>query len=217
MTEITIIRHGQANSGARSEKDYDRLSPLGRQQARWLGEHLDGIGGFDRVVSGTLRRQEDTARVLNIAGRPHLQDGRLNELDYFHLSQVLESRSGIPFPTDPQSFAAHVPQVLDLWRAGHAGPDQESYEKFRDRVFGVLADTAAAGPGAVLVSSTGVIATLCAIALGLETVFKARMFLRILNTSVHRFHWHEGTLHLAQFGATPHLDAPERHFARTHF
>lgn len=217
MTEITIIRHGQANSGARSEADYDRLSALGHQQARWLGEHYRGIGGFDRVVSGSLRRQDETARGLNLDGRPHLQDGRLNELDYFHLSQVLEERDGIPFPTDAQSFAAHVPQVLEFWRAGHAGPDYESYDGFRARVLGVIADAAADGPGALLVSSTGVIATLCALALGLETVVKARMFLRVLNTSVHRFDWTDGELHLTQFGATPHLDLPDRHHARTHF
>ena len=50
MIEITLIRHGQANTGARSEADYDRLSDLGRQQALWLGEHLRATGGFDRVA-----------------------------------------------------------------------------------------------------------------------------------------------------------------------
>ena len=143
MTEITIVRHGQANSGARTETDYDRLSELGHLQARWLGEHYRGIGGFDRIVSGTLNRQDQTARALNPGGRPQRQDSRLNELDYFHLSQVLEQRDGIPFPTDAQSFAAHVPQVLELWRAGHAGPDYEGYEDFRARVLGIVADTAA--------------------------------------------------------------------------
>lgn len=217
MTEITLIRHAQANTGARSEADYDRLSDLGRRQAEWLGEHLRAVGGFDRVVSGTLRRQEETARIVNLAGRPHHRDARLNELDYFHLSQVLEARDGTPFPTDLESFAAHVPQVLDLWRSGHAGPDHESYETFRDRVLGAVGDAAAEGPGAVLVTSTGVIATLCALALGLETVVKARMFLRILNTSVHRFAIDADGLHLTQFGATPHLDHPDRHAARTHY
>ena len=40
MTDVTLIRHGQANSGARSEDDDDRLSPPGHHQAEWLGEHL---------------------------------------------------------------------------------------------------------------------------------------------------------------------------------
>lgn len=217
MTEITLIRHGQANSGARNEEDYDRLSDLGRRQAAWLGEHLLSIGGFDRVISGTLRRQEETAALVNQSDRPHRRDARLNELDYFRLSHALEERDGIPFPIDSASFAAHVPRVLELWRAGHAGPDHESYDDFRDRVLGAIHDAAAEGPGAVLVTSTGVIATLCALSLGLETVVKARMFLRILNTSVHRFAIDGQGLHLTQFGATPHLDHPDRHAARTHY
>ncbi|MCV2867604.1 histidine phosphatase family protein [Defluviimonas sp. WL0002] len=217
MTELTLIRHGQAISGATTEADYDRLSNLGHQQARWLGEHLQTLGGFDRVVSGTMRRQRETAVGLNLDARPHREDPRLNELDYFTLSQVLEARDGIPFPTGPMSFAAHVPQVLQLWREGHAGPDHETYDHFRDRVFGALTDAARDGPGAVLVTSTGVIATLCALALGLEAEMKARMFLRIMNTSVHRFVFDGDVLHLAQFGATPHLDVPERRAARTYY
>ena len=42
MVELTIVRHGQANTGATDEKSYDKLSDLGRQQARWLGEHFAG-------------------------------------------------------------------------------------------------------------------------------------------------------------------------------
>ncbi|MCB2129777.1 MAG: histidine phosphatase family protein [Rhodobacteraceae bacterium] len=217
MTELTLIRHGQANSGARSESDYDRLSPLGRQQAMWLGEHLRQTGGFDRVISGTLQRQKETAAALNLDGRQHLTDPRLNELDYFFLSDVLQARHGIPFPTAPAEFAAHVQKVLELWRQGDAGPDHESYEAFGARVLGAVGDAAKAGPGAVIVTSTGVIATLCALALGLEAMMKARLFLKVGNTSVHRFEFQDGELHLNQFGATPHLDYPERHSARTHY
>ncbi|MCB2135928.1 MAG: histidine phosphatase family protein [Rhodobacteraceae bacterium] len=217
MTELTLIRHGQAISGARSEADYDRLSPLGQQQARWLGDYLAGSGGFDRLLSGTLRRQRETAEALNISARPHRIDPRLNELDYFALSKALEARQGTPFPDSAESFAAHIPQVLDFWRAGHADSHHEPYDAFRERVMAVVRDAATDGPGAVLVTSTGVIATLCSLALGLEAVMKARLFLRVLNTSVHRFEYRDGVLYLNQFCATPHLDIPARHSARTHF
>jgi hypothetical protein len=46
---------------------------------------------------------------------------------------------------------------------------------------------------------------------------KARMFLRVLNTSVDRFAIDAEGLHLTRFGATPHLDRPDRHGARTHY
>lgn len=216
MTEVILIRHGQANSTARSEADYDRLSDLGHRQAGWLGQHFRETGGFDRVVSGTLRRQRETAEGLNLDARPQSADPRLNEIDYFLLSQVLNDRSGVPFPTSAEAFAAHIPQVLDMWRRGDSDDLHEGYEAFRARILSVVRDAAATGPGAVLVTSTGVIATLTAIALGLAPEVKARMFLRVGNTSVHKFDYSDGTLHLTQFGATPHLDRPERHGARTY-
>ena len=40
MSHITLIRHGQANSAAKDEPSYDRLSDLGHQQAAWLGHYL---------------------------------------------------------------------------------------------------------------------------------------------------------------------------------
>lgn len=217
MTEIILIRHGQANSVARDEADYDRLSELGHQQAAWLGEHFRETGGFDRVVSGTLRRQRETAEALNREARPYEADARLNEIDYFLLSRVLNDRHGVPFPTSAEAFAAHVPQVLDMWRRGDSDDLHEGYEAFRTRILSVIHDAAEAGPGAVLVTSTGVIATVTAIALGLTPEVKARMFLRVGNTSVHKFDYSDGVLHLTQFGATPHLDRPDRRAARTYY
>jgi broad specificity phosphatase PhoE len=216
MTEITLIRHGQANAGATTEADYDRLSPLGRQQASWLGDHLRATREITRVISGTLNRQVDTAAAIAGADFEHARDPRLNELDYFGLAAALKAVRGVPFPTGPGEFAAHVPQVLDIWRKGEVGPEHETYDAFRDRVLGALTGAAEGGPGAALVTSTGVIAMLTAIALGLATDAKAKMFLRIRNTSVHRFEVIGGNVFLTQFGATPHLDLPERHAARTY-
>ena len=41
MSLVYLVRHAQASFGAR---DYDRLSELGRQQARWLGDYFAGRG-----------------------------------------------------------------------------------------------------------------------------------------------------------------------------
>jgi broad specificity phosphatase PhoE len=215
MTDLTLIRHGQANSGARDEASYDRLSDRGHRQARWLGAHLAPLGRFDRVISGTLRRQRETAAGLNPGDWPHDTDPRLNELDYFGLSHALRDNHGVPFPDNPASFAAHVPQVLDLWRSGGQPAGLETYADFRARIMAALHD-AAAGPGRpLLVTSTGVIATLTAIALDLDTAAKSRMFLAVAHTSVHRFALRGDALHLVQFGATPHLDTADRAADRT--
>ena len=62
MSHITLIRHGQANSTATDEASYDRLSALGHQQAKWLGEHLiDTNQVHQNLYTGTLRRHAETA------------------------------------------------------------------------------------------------------------------------------------------------------------
>ena len=59
MALLFLVRHGQASFGT---AHYDRLSDLGRQQSRWLGEYFAERGlRFKRVVAGTLQRQQDTA------------------------------------------------------------------------------------------------------------------------------------------------------------
>ena len=58
MSEIYFIRHGQASFGS---ENYDNLSELGHQQSKILGNYLKETGvEFDRVVTGTLNRQQQT-------------------------------------------------------------------------------------------------------------------------------------------------------------
>lgn len=58
MAVIYLIRHGQASFGA---DEYDRLSDVGKRQAGVLGAHLKHVHApFDAMVSGALRRQQDT-------------------------------------------------------------------------------------------------------------------------------------------------------------
>lgn len=215
MTELTLIRHGQANTGATDEASYDRLSDLGHQQAKLLGEHMRRLGQDYRVISGGMRRHIETAEGMALTTAPLETDPRLNELDYFALSHAARDYHGVPFPESQADFALQMPQVLDIWRRNEMGDGIETYESFRSRIFAALSDAASDGP-AVLVSSGGVIATLTAIALHLETNTKTKMLLTIHNTSVHKFELRNGELFLTQFGATPHLDLPERHHMKTH-
>ena len=62
MSHITLIRHGQANSGAKDEVSYDKLSDLGHEQAVWLGNYLRDTGiHHTRLYTGTLTRHIETA------------------------------------------------------------------------------------------------------------------------------------------------------------
>lgn len=73
MALLFLVRHGQASFGS---ADYDRLSELGRQQSRWLGEHFAGRGlQFRRVVAGSLRRQQSTAEEILAAMQPRWRPG----------------------------------------------------------------------------------------------------------------------------------------------
>ena len=98
MSHITLIRHGQANSQAKDEISYDKLSPLGHEQAAWLGDHLrQSETHHTRLYTGTLRRHIETAEGMNTGLEP-IRDARLNELEYFTLATMMEQQHGIPFP-----------------------------------------------------------------------------------------------------------------------
>ncbi|MEH6545858.1 MAG: histidine phosphatase family protein [Sneathiella sp.] len=216
MTELTLIRHGQAQTGATDEASYDRLSDLGHEQARWLGEYFRKSLNFDHILSGTLTRQIETAQSLGLSHIPHRQDKRLNELDYFGLAHSIKATHGVAFPETAEDFASHIPQVLEIWRTGEVAEGLESFDSFRLRILSALKDAAANEGRVLLVTSTGVIATLVALSLGLDIDMKSKMFLAVGHTSTHKFELRGDDLHLTQFGATPHLDRPDRVYARTH-
>ncbi len=215
MTEVTLIRHGQAQTGAKDEKSYDRLSDLGHEQAAWLGEYIQQSLPFDLVISGALTRQIETVQSMKLNQIPHRIDDRLNELDYFGLSKSLHNSHGVPFPEDPVSFAAHVPQILGVWQQGKIDPGLETYDSFHHRIVGALKDAVRQDGRVLLATSTGVIATLAAISLGLDAGSKGKLFLSVAHTSIHKFELRGDELHLIQFGATPHLDRPDRAHARS--
>lgn len=214
MGEIILVRHGQANSGATDEASYDKLSDLGHQQARWLGDYLrDREKPFDKVISGSLRRHRETAAGIGYAD-PQIDD-RLNEMDYFNLGQALEDVHGVPFP-GPDQFAAHVPQVMEAWhRAEIMGV--ETFASFETRVSGVLQEAAKPGARVLCVTSGGVIGMIIRHLLRLDPTRMAHVLLPIMNSSLHRVHVIPQGPILAGFNAVPHLDQPDRAYALTHY
>lgn len=212
MGEIVMVRHGQANSGANSEEEYDRLSELGHRQAGWLGEWLEGHDpGFDLVLSGTMRRHRETAAGMGLT--PSREDKRLNELDYFALARDIEITHGLA-PPGPQDFAEHVPQTFAAWHDAEI-TGAEPFAEFEGRVRDVLAEAAEPGRRVICVTSGGVIAMALRLALGLDAQRLAQVLLPIYNSSLHRFRVLDSGTFLASFNAIPHLDPPERESART--
>lgn len=214
MGEIVLVRHGQANSQADNEADYDRLSDLGHRQSAWLGEWFAARGErFDRVISGTLRRHRETAAAM---GQSAVQaDARLNEMDYFNLGAALESAKGIPFP-GAEEFQRHIPLVMNAWHDAEIQGD-ESFADFEARITAALIDAATEGQKVLCVTSGGVIGMAMRHVLQLDPTRLAHVLLPIRNTSVHRFQVRGDAMILGSFNATPHLDRDDRSDAITHY
>ncbi len=209
MYDLTLIRHGQAQTGAKTEASYDSLSELGQQQAGWLGAHIKASHGFDHVISGSLNRQVQTAEGLGLTA-PHTVDARLNEMDYFGLAASLETRAGVPWPSSEEEFSTHVPQLLTAWRDGDIEDGLESYADFCGRITSALKDADTLNGRVLMVTSAGVIATLTTLSLALDVPAKCKVFMNVAHTSMHRYAVRPDGLHLTQFAATPHFDHPDR-------
>ncbi|RYH01541.1 histidine phosphatase family protein [Salipiger sp. IMCC34102] len=214
MGEITLVRHGQANSAATNEADYDRLSELGHRQAEWLGAWMRAHDRpYDVVLSGTLRRQRET---LTNLGYPDAErDARLNEIAYYDLTDEMSRVHGTA-RHDPEDFVTHFPATLTAWRAGEIG-GPETYAAFTDRVRDVMAMAAQPGKRVLCVSSGGIIAQAISDILGLDIPQMARIALPIFNTSVHRIRVMEHGPLLVSFNGTPHLDSADRADDRTFY
>ncbi len=216
MGELVLVRHGQANSAAQDETGYDRLSDLGHQQARWLGEWLRSHDGpFDRVLMGSLRRHRETAEGMGDMGAEAEVDARLNELDYFNLSQAHSKATGKPAPT-PDTFVSHITDIMQAWQRAEI-QGEESYASFESRVAEMLTIAARPGRRVLCVTSGGVIGMMVRHILDLDIARMAHLLVPIRNCSIHRVMVLPEAQILSGFNATPHLDTPDRIHARTEY
>lgn len=212
MGEIILVRHGQANTHAKTEEDYDRLSDLGRQQAEWLGDWMRAHGqDFDHIVSGTLTRHRQTVAGMGLEAD---EDPRLNEINYYTLADQLLSVKGVPLPSEDE-FPDHMPKVFAAWSAAEI-EGTETYDAFETRIASLLEEAAIPGRRLLCVTSGGVIGMVLRHVLDLDMYRMSRVMLPIWNTSIHRLHVRPTETILAGFNAIPHLDPPERAHARTH-
>ncbi|MBR9837801.1 MAG: histidine phosphatase family protein [Rhodobacteraceae bacterium] len=216
MSHVTLVRHGQANTEARDELSYDRLSDLGHQQARWLGEHMRATGEvFARAYCGTLRRHRETFAGMDTGLEP-VVDARLNELEYFTMAQLYAEQHGVTLPSDREGFILHLPQLFTVWSEGGLEGAPESFADFEARVSEVLHEIAAGEGRALVVTSGGLIGFAMRSCMGLGMGALAHACLAVENSSVHRIQPLATGLAVTQFNAVPHLEVAGRAYARTH-
>jgi broad specificity phosphatase PhoE len=168
MPAVILVRHAQGSYGG---ADYDVLSPIGADQATAL-DRLEL--GTPRLVSGSLRRQRDTALPWTSAGAELHVDARWDE---YTAEDVLaaHSETGASLENPEGLTSRQFQELLDggllRWiAAAEQSAAAETWPAFRDRIGAALADLVAAldsGQTGVVFTSAGVIAACCVVALGL--------------------------------------------------
>lgn len=165
MSTILLVRHGQASYGA---ADYDDLSPMGAAQAEAVGSAMRAAEVRPvTVLSGSLRRQRDTARSLiqSAAWSSSIEtDYRWNEFSYLGLSDGAGSMFG---GVDSRSFQDVLECAMGDWVEGRPTRFSEDFVDFDRRTRAALDAVADSGPGDHLaVTSAGVISWIAAVLLG---------------------------------------------------
>ena len=199
MSRLILVRHGQASWGA---SDYDVLSDLGRAQGRAVGAALAAAGHRpDRVVTGSLRRQRDTADELLAEASwgdvERVQDAGWDEYDH----SVVEGGDA------PSS----VREALWQWASG-AGDTAyaESFATFTARVTGALervVERAEPRSTTVVVASGGSIGWAVTHLLGGDATVWTRLHIVLANGSLTHVSVGSAGPLLRTFNAQTHLEA----------
>jgi len=227
---ITFIRHGQAGS----RQVYDTLSETGHRQAGELGEWLAGRGvRFDRVLTGRLNRQRETAvaliRAMSASGAicPEQEsEAGWDEFDldavYAGIGPVLAERDEgfrVEYAALRREMADPDAAVHRQWRKcdvtvvrawidgvepAETGFPRESYSSFAGRVHAAFLALPMTGNVAVVTSATPI--ALCA-AMALDLTPRRVMQLAGAqhNTGYSEMELRAGEPRLVSFNNTPHL------------
>lgn len=224
MSEILLVRHGQASFGS---DDYDVLSDLGGRQAAHLGRYLVAAGyRLDGIYSGTLRRQLQTAGAViqcyadaGLATVPLVQDPGFNEMDSEGQMQQLaprlaqtDARVGRLLGAargDKKAFQKLLRVVFGHWLAGSvADTGLQSWPEFQDEVLRALERVRQAqgsGTTSIVFTSGGVIATLVARVLGMPDTAVYSVYEPVINCSITRLLFSSTRISLSSYNEFSYL------------
>lgn len=118
MTDIYLVRHGQASFGA---ANYDKLSDLGAQQSQWLGHYFKQRDiTFDSVFMGDMVRHRETAEGIakGIGSLPEANiNSELNEFNFQAVATAFLTR----YPDQKVPEGASRAEYYRLLKKSHAG------------------------------------------------------------------------------------------------
>ena len=219
MALLFLVRHGQASFG---KANYDQLSPLGHQQAAWLGEYFAQRGvSFKRAIAGSLVRQQETAQSLlkaMNASQPIDTHAGLNEYDGEALYRAATNGRDVLAHqrSDYRDYWRTLKAAMHAWADDSLKGDFETWSEFGARTRAAL-DQAAAGLGAdeaaLVVSSGGALSRALVDILQCPGAMAVEFNLQYRNSGVSELivgRSGVGSARLVTFNAIPHLDTPER-------
>jgi broad specificity phosphatase PhoE len=229
MSELVLVRHGQASFGAAS---YDKLSEKGVDQVRCLYYHWKELGyRFDHLYCGSLQRQKETAYELQgLLKSPVSKPSELIGLNEYNGDPLLRiyardknkevyDNPVIDLPIrEPKLFQRTFEEATAKWINGSLIPTEEDndfefWSDFKERVNHALDEIMGRhcdGSKVLIATSGGVIA----VALQKVLQFSDRETINtnwmVHNSSVSRIRYGKGRLSLAQFNNLPHLERLEK-------
>jgi broad specificity phosphatase PhoE len=218
VSEFYLVRHGQASFGA---KNYDKLSELGHQQARWLGEYFTARNiSFSQAFMGDMVRHRETTQGI-IEGLSHppivTVDTGFNEFNFKNIGDsylALNPQSSLPKNPKPADFYRLLKLAMYAWSKDLLPTDtlEESWSDFRNRVQSALhvACHQNSDKPILIVSSGGAISMLMSLVLGLDAKQVIELNMQVRNTSISHFYFNKNNIRLSSFNNIPHLDSPER-------
>ena len=218
MSEFYLVRHGQASFGA---KNYDKLSELGHQQARWLGEYFTARDiSFSQAFMGDMvRHRETTDGILYAVNQPPVVtvDTGFNEFNFQNIGNsylTLNPQSRLPENPKPADFYRLLKLAMRAWSEDLLPIDtlEESWQDFKNRVLRalqVVCDQNDDKP-ILIVSSGGAISMLMSLVLGLDAKQVIELNMQVRNTSISHFFFNKSNIRLSSFNNIPHLDSLER-------
>ncbi len=225
MPIVHLVRHGQASFGS---ADYDKLSELGRQQARWLGEYFaERELCFARTACGALRRQRDTTALILESLPQCTAPGPDDCLNEYRAADVLRAHAralgDTQDPTRKDDVLAYFRRLRDAlaaWSSPSGLPGTvETWTQFGQRIDRALQAALADLPRdaqVLVVTSGGVIARAVADALGAAPGVAVELNLQVRNASVTELLVGSRGTRLLSFNSVPHLERADRRHAITY-
>jgi len=217
MAHLILARHAQASFG---QANYDKLSELGEQQARWLGEYFAHRKlEFSRVVTGTLVRQRETARLaleaMQVSPPPTSEHAGLNE---YHAEALVRAHLGEFDPASLQrenyrEYWRMFREAMTAWTEDKLEDPPETWGQFGLRVQNGLTEAlqdAGRDDTVLVVSSGGAISRVVADLLGAPGATSIELNLQFRNTGFCEFVVGRSGMRLISFNSLPHLDTPAR-------